>query len=142
MPPPRWDLDEMEVRIGGKHLYPWRAVDEGEVLDLLVQRSRDKKAAVRLMRKLLRKTGMAPDLFMTDKHRPYAAALREIGLTARHEQGLRRNNRAENSHQALRRGERKMQRFKSAASAQRLLSAHAARLPDEGIASSRRTWRA
>jgi len=124
---PRWHLDEMVVRIGGEHLYLWRAVDdEGEVLDLLVQRRRDKKAAVRLMRKLLRKTGVAPELLVTDKLRSYGAAFREIGLAARHEQALRQNNRAENSHQPVRRRERKMQRFKSAASAQRFLSNHAA----------------
>ncbi len=126
-PSPRWHLDEMVVRIGGEHLYLWRAVDdEGEVLDLLVQRRRDKKAALRLMRKLLRKTGFAPELLVTDRLRSYGAAFRELGLTARHEQGLRKNNRAENSHQPVRRRERKMQRFKSAASAQRFLSTHAA----------------
>ena len=126
-PSPRWHLDEMVVRIGGEHLFLWRAVDdEGEVLDLLVQRRRDTKAAMRLMRKLLRKTGVAPELLVTDKLRSYAAAFREIGMTARHEQGLRQNNRAENSHQPVRRRERKMQRFKSAASAQRFLSTHAA----------------
>jgi putative transposase len=126
-PSPRWHLDEMVVRIGSEHLYLWGAVDEeGEVLDLLVQRRRDRKAAVRLMRKLLRKTGVTPELLVTDKLRSYGAAFREIGLTARHEQGLRQNNRAENSHQPVRRRERKMQRFKSAASAQRFLSTHAA----------------
>jgi transposase-like protein len=126
-PSPRWHLDEMMVRIGGEHLYLWRAVDdEGEVLDLLVQRRRDKQAAIRLMRKLLRKTGILPELLVTDKLRSYGAAFRKIGLAARHEQGLRKNNRAENSHQPVRRRERKMQRFKSAASAQRFLSAHAA----------------
>ena len=126
-PSPRWHLDEMVVRIGGEHLYLWRAVDdEGEVLDLLVQSRRDRKAAIRLMRKLLRKTRVAPELLVTDKLRSYGAAFREIGMTARHEQGLRQNNRAENSHQPVRRRERKMQRFKSAPSAQRFLSTHAA----------------
>ena len=81
---------------------------------------------MRLMRKLLRKNGVAPELLVTDKLRSYGAAFREIGLTARHEQGLRKNNRAENSHQPVRRRERKMQRFKFAASAQRFLSTHAA----------------
>ena len=115
------------ARIGGEHLYLWRAVDdEGEVLGLLVQRRRDTKAAIRLMRKLLRKTGVAPEFLVTDKLRSYGAAFRETGLTARHEQGLRKNNRAKNSHQPVRRRERKMQRFKSAVSAQRFLSAHAA----------------
>ena len=123
----KWHLDEMVVRIGGKHMYLWRAVDhEGEILDMLVQRRRDKRAAFRLMRKLLRKQGFTPKLLVTDKLRSYGAALREIGLTCRHEQGLRQNNRAENSHQVVRRRERKMQRFKSARSAQRFLNLHAA----------------
>ena len=117
----------MVVRIGGKHMYLWRAVDdEGEVLDMLVQRRRDRHAAVRLMRKLLRKLGFAPEVVVTDKLRSYGAAVRSIGLTCRHERGFRKNNRAENSHQPVRRRERKMQRFKSAGSAQRFLSAHAA----------------
>jgi transposase-like protein len=124
-PSPRWHLDEMEVRIGGERVYLWRAVDdEGEVLDVLVQRRRDKRAALRLMRKLLRKQGFAPTVVTTDKLRSYGAAFTEIGLTARHEQGLRKNNRAEVSHQPLRRRERKMQRFKSPGSAQRFASMH------------------
>src|SRR3712207_799513 len=123
----RWHLDEMAVCIAGKRMYLWRAVDdEGEVLDALVQRRRDKAAARRLMRKLLRKQGFAPTVVTTDKLRSYGAALNEVGLTARHEQGLRKNNRAEVSHQPVRRRERKMQRFKSAGSAQRFLSVHSA----------------
>jgi putative transposase len=123
----RWHLDEMVVSIAGRHFWLWRAVDdEGEVLDLLVQRRRDKTAAVKLMRKLLKKQGFAPELLVTDRLRSYAAAKAELGLSARHEQGLRKNNRAENSHQPTRRRERKMQRFKSPGSAQRFLSVHAA----------------
>ena len=119
-PSDRWHLDEMVVRIGGERMYLWRAVDdEGEVLDLLVQRRRDTRAALRLMRKLLKKQGFVPKLLVTDKLRSYAAAFRRLRLTGRHEQGLRKNNRAENSHQAVRRRERKLQRFKSARSAQR-----------------------
>jgi transposase-like protein len=107
----------MVVRIAGKHMYLWRAVDhEGEVLEILVQRRRDRSAAVKLMRKLLRKQGFAPTRVTTDKLRFYGAAFRHLGLSCHHEQGLRRNNRAENSHQVVRRRERKMQRFKSAAS--------------------------
>ena len=113
--------------IAGRQFWLWRAVDdEGEVLDLLVQRRRDKAAAVKLMRKLLKKQGFAPDVLVTDKLRSYGAAKSEIGLSARREQGLRQNNRAENSHQPTRRRERKMQRFKSPGSAQRFLSTHAA----------------
>ena len=93
---------------------------------MLVQRRRDTRAALRLMRKLLKKQGFAPKLLVTDKLRSYASAFRRLRLTCPHEQRLRRNNRAENSHQAVRRRERKMQRFKSARSAQRFLSMHAA----------------
>jgi transposase-like protein len=126
-PSERWHLDEMVIRIAGRRMYLWRAVDhEGEVLDMLVQRRRDKRAALRLMRKLLRKLGFAPKLLTTDKLGSYRAAFRHLGLTGPHEQGLRANNRAENSHQPVRRRERKMQRFKSAGSAQRFLSIHAA----------------
>jgi len=126
-PSSTWHLDEMAVRIGGKWMWLWRAVDsEGEVLDLLVQPKRDTKAALRLMRKLLKKQGFAPDELVTDKLGSYGAARRKLGLSARHEQGLRKNNRAENSHQPVRRRERKQQRFKSAGSAQRFLSAHGA----------------
>jgi transposase-like protein len=113
-PTSRWHLDEMAVTIAGRQFWLWRAVDdEGEVLDLLVQRRRDKAAVVTLMRKLLKKQGFAPDVLVTDKLRSYGAAKSEIGLSARHDQGLRANNRAENSHQPTRRRERKMQRFKS-----------------------------
>jgi putative transposase len=118
---------DMVVRIAGKRMYLWRAVDhEGEVLDMLVQRRCDKRAAIRLMRKLLRKQGFAPKSLTTDKLGSYGSAFRHLRLTCPHQQGLRANNRAENSHQAVRRRERKMQRFKSAASAQRFLSMHAA----------------
>jgi putative transposase len=118
---------QMVVRIAGRQMYLWRAVDhEGEVLDMLVQRRRNTRAALRLMRKLLRKQGFAPELLVTDKLRSYGSAFRRLRLSCRHEQGLRSNNRAENSHQPVRRRECKMQRFKSARSAQRFLSMHAA----------------
>ena len=91
-PSDRWHLDEMVVRIAGKRMYLWRAVDhEGEVLDMLVQRRRDGRAALRLMRKLLKKQGCAPKLLVTDKLRSYASAFRRLRLTCPHEQGLRRN---------------------------------------------------
>jgi transposase-like protein len=85
-----------------------------------------KVAALRLLRKLLRHQGFVPTVIVTDKLRSYGAALREIGFSGSHEQGLRANNRAENSHQPVRRRERKMQGFKSAKSAQRFVSVHAA----------------
>jgi putative transposase len=126
-PSDRWHLDEMVVRIAGKRMYLWRAVDnEGEILDMLVQRRRDTRSALRLMRKLLKKQGFVPKLLVTDKLRSYASAARHLRLTCRHEQGLRKNTRAENSHQPVRRRERKLQRFKSARSAQRFLSMHGA----------------
>jgi transposase-like protein len=126
-PTSRWHLDEMAVIIAGEQFWLWRAVgDEGEVLDLLVQRQRGKRAAVKLMRKLIKKQGFVPDVLVTDRLRSYGAAKAELKLTARHEQGRRRNNRAENSHQPVRRREQKMQRFKSPGSAQRFLSVHAA----------------
>jgi putative transposase len=126
-PTARWHLDEMAVLIGGKQFWLWRAVDdEGEVLDLLVQRRRDKRAAMKLMRKLLKKQGFAPEVLVTDKLPSYGAAKTQLGLSARHERGLRKNNRAENSHLPVRRREHKMQRFKSPGSAQRFLSVHAA----------------
>src|SRR5580692_2020855 len=90
-PTSRWHFDEMAVLIGGEQFWPWRAIDdEGEVLDLLVQRRRDKNAAVKLMRNLLRKQGFAPDVLVTDKLRSYGAAKAALGLSARHEQGCAR----------------------------------------------------
>jgi len=126
-PSARWHLDEMVVRIAGKRMYLRRAVDnEGEVLDMLVQRRRDTQAALRLMRKLLKKQGFAPKLLVTDKLGSYGSAFRQLRFTCPHDRGLRKNNRAENSHQVVLRRERKMQRFKSARSAQRFLNIHSA----------------
>jgi putative transposase len=126
-PADTWHLDEMVVSIQGRRMYLWRAVDsEGEILDLLVQPRRDKVAALTLLRKLLKKHGYAPTVLVTDKLPSYSCARRELRLSARHEQGLRKNNRAENSHQVVRRRERKMQGFRSAGSAQRFLSSHSA----------------
>src|SRR5215471_11091163 len=94
-PSDRWHLDEMVVRIAGKQIYLWRAVDhEGEVLDMLVQRRRDSRAALRVMRKLLKKQGFAPKSLVTDKLPSDASAFRRLGLGCPHEQGLRKNNRA------------------------------------------------
>jgi transposase-like protein len=126
-PDGRWHLDEVFVSINGRRLYLWRAVDsEGEVLDILVQSRRNKKAALKLMRKLLKKQGFVPDAFVTDKLPSYGAALSDLGLSKRHDFGGRKNNRAENSHLPVRQRERRMQRFKSPGSAQRFLSTHAA----------------
>src|SRR5271170_2691898 len=126
-PSNRGHLDEMVVPIAGERMYLWRAVDhEGEVLDMLVQRRRDTHAALRLMRKLLKNQGFAPKLLVTDKLGSYGSAFRRLRLTCPHDRGLRKNNRAENSHQIVRRRERKMQRFKSSRSAQRFLNIHSA----------------
>src|ERR671926_352751 len=122
-----WHLDEMVVRIAGETVSLWRAVDhEDEVFDVGVRRGPDKAAAFNLMRKLLKKQGFAPAIVVTDQLRSYSAAFSEIGLAARHEQGLWANNRAEVSHQPVRRRGRKMQRFKSPGSAQHFLACHAA----------------
>jgi transposase-like protein len=126
-PSANWHLDEMVIKVRGRKHWLWRAVDdEGEVLDFLVQRRRCARSAGRLLRKLLKKQGFAPKRITTDKLKSYSVAIREQRLSAVHDQGLRANNRAENSHQPVRRRERKQQRFKSAGSAQRFLSIHAA----------------
>jgi transposase-like protein len=122
-----WHLDEIYLKIAGRMVYLWRAVDaEGEVLDVLVQSRRNKHAALRLMRKLLKKYGFVPDRLITDDLRSYGAAAHDLGIEPRHERGRWKNNRAENSHQPTRRRERKMQRFKSLGSAQKFLSTDAA----------------
>ena len=126
-PSGQWHLDEVFVSINGKRSNLWRAVDgEGEVLEILVQSRRNKRAALKLMRKLLKKQGFVPDAVVTDKLPSYGAALRELNLSRHHDFGGRKNNRAENSHLAVRQRERRMQRFKSPGSAQRFLSTHAA----------------
>ena len=122
-----WHLDEVYLKIDGRMVYLWRAVDaEGEVLDVLVQSKRNKHAALKLMRKLLRKYAVAPERLVTDDLRSYRAATLDLGIDHLHDRGRWKNNRAENSHQPTRRRERKMQRFKSAGSAQKFLSTHAA----------------
>src|SRR6476661_6609003 len=121
----KWHLDEVVVSFAGKKHWLWRAVDQdGFVLDVLVQSRRDKKAAKRLFRKLLKKQGRTPRVLVTDKLRSYAAAKREIMPGVEHRQHKGLNNRAENSHQPTRRRERIMKRFKSPRQVQRFLSAH------------------
>src|SRR5215216_6750281 len=121
----KWHLDEVAVKIAGVKHWLWRAVDQtGIVLDVLVQSRRDKRAAERLLRKLLKRQCRAPRVMITDKLGSYGAAKQELmsGVEHRRHKGL--NNRAENSHQPTRRRERQMKRFKSARQAQRFLSAH------------------
>jgi putative transposase len=126
-PNDNWHLDEMVIAIRGKRHFLWRAVDsEGEVMEFLVQPKRNTKAALKLMRKLLKKQGFAPTRIVTDKLKSYHKAFRTLGLTAEHVDNKRSNNRAENSHLPVRRRERKMQKFKSPGSAQRFLNIHSA----------------
>jgi putative transposase len=121
----KWHLDEVVITIAGEKHWLWRAVDQhGIVLDVLVQSRRNAKAAKRLLRKLLKKQGMAPRVMITDKLASYAAAKKTVMPSVEHRQHKGLNNRAENSHQPTRRRERIMKRFKSAGQAQRFLSAH------------------
>jgi putative transposase len=124
-PGDRWHLDEVVITSAGKRHWLWRAVDQdGFVLDILVQGRRDRKAAKRLLRKLLKKSAMAPRVMITDKLGSYGAARRDMHLRIEHRQHKGLNNRAENSHQPTRRRERQMKGFKSARHAQRFLSIH------------------
>jgi putative transposase len=121
----KWHLDEVVITIAGTKHWLWRAVDqEGFVLDVLVQSRCDKKAAKRLLRKLLKKQGRAPRVLITDKLKSYAAAKWEIMPGVEHRQHKGINNRAENSHQPTRRRERIIKRFKSPRQVQRFLSIH------------------
>src|SRR6267378_4295639 len=121
----KWHLDEVVLKIAGVKHWLWRAVDQtGIVLEVLVQRRRDKRAAKRLLRKLLKKQMRPPRVMITDNLASYGAAKREVmpGIEHRQHKGL--NNRAENSHQPTHRRERQMKQFKSARHAQRFLSTH------------------
>ncbi len=121
----QWHLDEMFVKINGEMHYLWRAVDhEGEVLESFVTKTRDKKAALKFLRKAMRKHGQ-PEAIVTDKLRSYSAALREINADARQATGRWANNRAENSHLPFRRRERAMLRFRRMRSFQKFAAVHA-----------------
>src|SRR3954447_26543133 len=121
----KWHLDEVVLKIAGKKHWLWRAVDQdGIMLDILVQSRRDKRAAKRLLRKLLKRQCRVPRVLITDKLASYGAAKREVMPGVEHRQHKGLNNRAENSHQPTRRRERQMKRFKSVRQAQRFLSAH------------------
>ena len=118
-----WHLDEVFLTINGKTHYLWRAVDQqGNILDILVQSRRNKAAATKFFRKLLRGCQYVPRVLITDKLGSYAAAKQEIMPRVEHRQHRRLNNRAENSHQPTRQRERTMRRFKSPGHAQRFLS--------------------
>ena len=121
----QWHLDEVFVKINGKTHYLWRAVDhEGEVLEAVVTKTRDRAAALRFLKKLLRRHGR-PEVLVTDRLRTYGAALRQLDLQDRQQSdGRWINNRAENSHLPLRRRERAMLRFRRMRSLQKFAAVH------------------
>src|SRR5713101_4334566 len=124
-PGDKWHLDEVFLTINGKHHYLWRAVDQDDnVLDILVQSRRNKHAAKKCFRKLLKGLRYVPRVIITDKLKSYGAAKREILPGVEHRQSRYLNNRCENSHRPTRQREYRMQGFKSAGHAQRFLSAY------------------
>ncbi|TQE19229.1 IS6 family transposase [Streptomyces ipomoeae] len=119
-----WHLDEVFTKIHGERKYLWRAVDQdGNVLDVLVQNRRDKAAARRFLRRLMKKTRTVPRAIITDRLHSYGAAHHEVMPSVEHRQSKYLNNRAENSHQPTRQRERAMKGFRSVGGAQRFLSA-------------------
>ncbi len=121
-------MDEMVCKIGGRRMYLWRTVDdEGEVLNVIVQRRRDTEAALKLLKRLIRNQPVEPESITTDGLALYGAALDQLEMRHLHSPGrLRDSSRVENSHLPIRRRERQQQRFKSQASTQRFLTTHAA----------------
>jgi len=121
----RWHLDEVFVKINGERHYLWRAVDhEGEVLESFVTKTRDKKAALKFLKKSLKRHGRAEEI-VTDRLRSYGAALDDLGIRDRQETARWANNRAENSHQPFRRRERAMLRFRRMRTLQLFAAVHA-----------------
>ena len=122
-PSRKWHLDEMRVEIKAEVYWLWRAVDEhGQVLDILIQKRRDTKAAKRFFQKIIKKVGFAPGVVITDKLKSYQAGMGALGLKPNHRQHKGLNNRAELSHEWTRLREKKMRRFKSAGQAQKFLA--------------------
>ena len=120
-----WFLDEVFVTINGERQYLWRAVDQdGDVIDILVQSRRNRRAAERFFRKLLKGQGKVPLRIVTDKLKSYRAALRTVMPSVHHDTEQYANNRAEASHEPTRQRERQMRRFKSPQQAQLFLSVH------------------
>ena len=118
-------MNEMCLVMKGKKHWLWRAVDQdGFELDILLQSRKNKQAAKRFFKKLLKGLSYAPRVIITDKLQSYGAAKKEILPGVEHRQNKRLNNRAENSHQPTRQQEKKMRRFKSTKQAQRFLSIH------------------
>ncbi|MFC6638298.1 IS6 family transposase [Sulfitobacter sediminilitoris] len=121
----QWHLNEVFVKINGELHYLWRAVDhEGEVLESFVSKRRDRKAALKFIRKSMKRYGQ-PQVLVTDQLRSYGAAMKQIGNAERQETGRWQNNRAENSHLPFRRRERAMQRFRSMRCLQKFAAVHA-----------------
>jgi len=121
----RWHLDEVFVRINGETHYLWRAVDhEGEVLEVFATKRRDRRAALKFLKRTMKRYGW-PEVIVTDRLRSYHAAMKVIGNAERQETGRWLNNRAENSHQPFRRRERAMAKFRSAKSLQKFATIHA-----------------
>jgi putative transposase len=121
----RWHLDEVFVRINGKSYHPWRAVDhEGEVLEVFATKRRDRKAALKFLKRNMKRYGR-PETIVTDRLRSYRAAMKVIGNSDRQECGRWLNNRAENSHQPFRRRERAMANFRDIKTLQKFASTHA-----------------
>ncbi len=120
----QWHLDEVFVKINGETHYLWRAVDhEGEVLETYVTKRRDRKAALKFLRKLMKRYG-SPKVIVTDRLRSYGAAMKIIGTADRQETGRWKNNRAENSHLPFRRRELAMLRFRRMRSLQKFVAVH------------------
>ncbi|MEH0449955.1 IS6 family transposase [Streptomyces sp. B21-102] len=120
----KWHLDEFFIKINGVQRYLWRTVDQdGNVLEILVQNRRDKAAARRFFRRLMKQSRTVPRVVVTDKLRSYGAARREVMPCVEHRESKYLNNRAENSHQPTRQRERAMKGFRSMGGAQRSLSA-------------------
>jgi putative transposase len=121
----QWHLDEVFMKINGEMHCPWRAVDhEGEVLESYVTKRRDRKAALKFIRKSMKRFG-SPQVIVTDRLRSYGAAMKATGNADRQETGRWLNNRAENSHSPFRRRERAMLRFRRMRSLQKFVASHA-----------------
>jgi putative transposase len=121
----RWHLDEVFVKINGQTHYLWRAVDhEGEVLEVFATKRRDRRAALKFLKKVMKRYGR-PWVIVTDRLRSYCAAMKVVGISDRQECGRWLNNRAENSHQPFRRREGAMAGFRDIKTLQKFASAHA-----------------
>nr|WP_319546675.1 IS6 family transposase [Ruegeria conchae] len=120
----KWHVDEVFVKVNGKRHYLWRAIDhEGEVLEAIVTRCRNKQAALKFLKNLMKRHGKA-ETVVTDRFASYRAALRELGATEKQRTGRWLNNRVENSHLPFRRRERAMQRFRRMRRLQKFASVH------------------